>query len=277
MFTDPLSDPERLNIFTEMVNEYLSSSSSPTINTTTTTIITACNQQQQQQQQKEEEERRQLKRAMTKSRIRKRYCCMDMNLVEDSKGECVYCLSCGLCRKEPIYQLDYDYKSTSMLIVRKRFYVPTTHFKEHLRRYMGARFTNIPQQLLDDIRKQINIDDPNAYFIVRKILKRLKLMKMYKEIFTIIYLCDGHRPNITNKLYQQCIHDFQLLMKKFMEIRETEFKGRHSMPSMYMLMHLLLLENGHEPYYILPQLKSQDCRDRVLFMYREIKQQILKA
>lgn len=154
---------------------------------------------------------------------------------------------------------------------KKRVYKPLTHFKEHLRRYMGCRFTEIPDVLLDLLR-ELNVDpmDRDAFFIIKRYMKVLKFHKLYKEIFLIIYKLGGVAPKISDEIFHQCVDMYQALMMAF-EVKKAEWK-RHSMPSNYVVMDLLLRHFGHEPYYRLPCLKDQDLQNHVEWMIDELAQ-----
>jgi hypothetical protein len=195
-------------------------------------------------------------------------CCVQPEITHGPRGENAYCMSCGLCMKNRFMELDYVRLKTGVYYTKKRFYAPLTHFKEHLRRYMGARFTEIPQQVLDGI-KDLNFQHADAYFQVKARLKAMKMSKLYKEIFTLIYINGGRRPNIDNQTYEKCVADFKVIMQKFLGIRGDY--QRHSMPCNYMLLDMLLRQNGHEPYYLFPYLKNDKCRDRVMEIYSDLK------
>lgn len=194
-------------------------------------------------------------------------CCSSPCIIHGARGEYPYCYYCGKCVVERVYEADFTRIRSSVMIERKRFYDPLTHFKEHIRRYMGARFTNIAQSILDST-SDIDVDDPNAYFLVKAKLKELKQSRLYKEIFTIIYHHGGHRPNIDDDMYNQCIEEFRQLKQRFMS-RRGEY-SRHSMPSMYMLLDLILHRVGHYPYYRIPYLQNEECRKRVLEIYSDL-------
>lgn len=201
----------------------------------------------------------------------------------DPRQEFYYCVKCYKCKRERIIIFQQAYHSATkfsnhwtqplgsqntITIYKKRFYKPITHFKEHLRRYMGARFTQLPEDLLEKLRG-IDPEDVNMYFEVRSRLKALKLNKYYKDIFMIMYQLGGKNPQLDHGLYEQCITDFKWLMQHFMKNRSQW--GRHSMPSNYVLLEILLRKNGHTPYYNLPTLKDSVLRAKVYEIYDQLK------
>jgi hypothetical protein len=195
-------------------------------------------------------------------------CCSTPEITHGPRGENAFCMSCGLCVRYRFLELDYVRLKTGVYFTKKRYYAPITHFKEHLRRYMGARFTEIPQSVVDGTAC-VDVKDPNAYYLMKNRLKQLKVPKLYKEIFTLIYMHGGFKPQIQNNVYEQCVEEFKIIMQKFLGTRE-EYR-RHSMPSNYMLLDILLKQNGHDPYYTFPYLKNDKCRDRVLEIYSDLK------
>ena len=142
---------------------------------------------------------------------------------------------------------------------------------------MGARFTEPSEKLqkihgsIEEISETIDLDvtDKNSYFIVQKQLKARGLNSLYKEIFTIIYRKGGVNPKVSYEVFEKCIAEFKILMYHF--IRNKEIWGRHSMPSIYMMMDILLKENGHTPYYNIPKLKDDILREKVVSIYKDLK------
>jgi hypothetical protein len=210
-------------------------------------------------------------------------CCDE--IVEDTINGCLVCCSCGLVVEQKMFIYHQPYQQRSNFVnqyqkplgcdghvsfTRKRYYQPLTHFKEHLRRYMGARFTVISDNILEKVKKEVaNINDSNAHDLVKAVLKRHGHTKLYKEIFTIIYLCGGQAPHLHSNIYNACIEDFKKLMYHFMKSRK-DWK-RHSMPSMYMLLDMLLRANGHEPHFKFPHLKNLRLRQQVLDIYHQLQ------
>lgn len=188
------------------------------------------------------------------------------------------CHNCGLVSGIPIfepepYSWNYDKKQNcGFEVLRKRFYLPLTHFKDHLRRYLGSRFTEIPEFLLDICKKEVNVKGKNSYAKIRKIIKREKLGKYYPDIFCIIYKCGGITPNVSSEIMRNCVKNFESLMWKFAEIRENI--KRKSMPSNYMVLDRLLRKNGHIPFYEIPKLKSPVLRKRADLLISALIQEV---
>lgn len=142
-----------------------------------------------------------------------------------------------------------------------------THFKEHLRRYMGARFGEPPKGLVEKLGEMVNVNDPKCYRHVQKALKQLGHKNLYKEIFTLIYSLGGKRPYIDNHIFDNCVTDFMWLQAQFAQLRKNEATKRKNMPSMYVLMDILLKRNGHQPFYQLPYLKDEILQSKVIELF----------
>lgn len=50
---------------------------------------------------------------------------------------------------------------------------------------------------------------------------------------------------------------------------------RHSMPSLYMIMDILLRRHGHVPYYQIPSLKDKQLEEQVIRMVNALDQKQL--
>ena len=50
-------------------------------------------------------------------------------------------------------------------------------------------------------------------------------------------------------------------------LKDRKDWDRHSMPSNYMILKMVLERNGHEPYYDIPLLKNDKCRFQVYDIY----------
>lgn len=153
-------------------------------------------------------------------------------------------------------------------VARRRFYKPITHFRQHLRSYLYARDIKIPVSVLQELRQVIDVNDRNAYTQVKKELKRLKQPKLYKDIFDIIYMLGGRKPQITPEQVDLMCNYFA---RWWYQYNVLERFGAHNTPSMFMLLDIILKEFGHEPYYFIPKLKNGKLRDRVYEIYEKVK------
>lgn len=202
-------------------------------------------------------------------------------VAELNRESMLTCWECGKVLEMNLYVLqENEYgddgkplgsKSQYGPIPKRRVYKRITHFREHVRRYVGARFKSIPDSVLDAMRgnPEIDIEDCNCYDQIKKVLKQLKQPKLYKEIFTIIYMLGGHRPGIDNNI-QELYENFAAFDYYYEQIRQDV--QRKNGVSYYMVLDIMLREIGQVPYYNLPYLKDDDLRCNVLDIFARIRQ-----
>ncbi len=194
------------------------------------------------------------------------------------------CEACGLVlrtdmieREPPQYRARRQYRhegaqwlggDEDSYMPRKRFYKPLTHFRQHLRSYLFARNVDLPIEIMDHLRKNVDVDDRNAYHIVKGELKKLGAQRYYKDVFTIIYALGGRKPQISPEQVDSMCNYFK---RWYYNFNQLERFGKHNTPSIYMLMEIILREFEHQPYYFIPSLKSDKLRARVLRIYDDVK------
>jgi hypothetical protein len=214
-----------------------------------------------------------------------RYECCNKQAIEVgawNKDGMFVCWECGKVIEEQmfVFEENPEYggdgkplgsKSQYGPVPKRRIYKRLTHFKEHIRRYVGARFTAIPEDLITKLKTfNIDLEDKNCYTVIKTALKKLKYPKLYKEIFTIIYLLGGKRPKIEPlipKLYEQ----YKAFDFYYEQIREE--LNRKNGISFYMVLDMMLKELDHSPFYNLPYLKDPELQDKVLEIFTRIRQE----
>lgn len=233
-------------------------------------------------------------------------CCGPIEL--NAKEGYYFCWTCGLIKddkyivqeEEPEYsgfkangaQTSYGGKS-SYTYNKYRAYKPLTHFREHIRMYLGQRFHPIPDQLIADIKSlgKVDVNSKDAYQQVRQSMKQLrhrtyeiqvwdynmrrlqtkhyKTPKFYKDIFSIIYTLGGHQPHIQN--LHSIIQAYRNLQYQFLQL-----KTRHNMPSHYMVLDILLRRYNNQSYYNIPYLKDDSSRDKVIEILQLLNDNVQK-
>jgi hypothetical protein len=153
---------------------------------------------------------------------------------------------------------------------RRRFYKPLTHFRQHLRAYLYAGSCNLDAKVVEHMRKNVDVEDRNAYQLVKQELKKLGLQKHYRDVFSIIYSIGGRKPDVTAAQAESMCYYFKRWCYHY---NQQDRFGKHNTPSIYMLLDIILKEYGHEPYYYIPTLKSDKLRERVLDIYDQVKKQ----
>lgn len=216
-------------------------------------------------------------------------CCGPIYL-NSREGE-EYCSGCGKVVERYVYDpVENEYPQFGEPVgsvghgymVKYRPYKPLTHFRDHLRRYCGQKFVEIPEELLDRVRNtEPDVMDKNAYFRIEKELKKIRNEEFtlsvynkemrrhetrkvygrnyYKHIFEIIYKLGGRQPRVGN--VRDIISAYERMVYRFSQ--RKVFTERHSMPSHFMVLDILLRKYGHTPYYVLPKLKDVKSREKV--------------
>lgn len=141
-----------------------------------------------------------------------------------------------------------------------RYYKPLNHFREHLRRFLGSRSTQMDLSLL-----VIDVSNHNAFYLIKKQLKQLKLRKEYKNIWSILYKLGGKKPEMDNKMFYAVIHYFGRFIVKYPHVKGN----RKSVPSHDMLLTAIFEKVGFEPFYLLPTVQSKKIRENINDIIKE--------
>jgi hypothetical protein len=179
--------------------------------------------------------------------------------------------TCDICGKVKEKYLDDQYHQEGMYTATTgfnpgfsygifRYYKPLNHFREHLRRFLGSRPTQMDLSLL-----HIDIHNPKAFFLIKKQLKQLKMRKEYKNIWSILYKLGGKIPSMDNELFHKVIHYFGRFIVKYPEVKGV----RKSVPSHDMLLSAIFEKLGFKPYYLLPIVQSRKIRDNIHNIIKE--------
>jgi hypothetical protein len=150
------------------------------------------------------------------------------------------------------------------VFVSPRFYKPLSHFREHLRRYMGANRVQLNDEQLNYLKQNLDETNPKAYMILKELLKNLNLPRQYRNIWSILYQLGGKLPELSNHQFHACLNIF----KKFLIIfdKHKHLWNRKSIPSHYMLLNEFLVLVEHEKYYEFPVLKNEGLKKNVQFI-----------
>ncbi len=201
-------------------------------------------------------------------------------VAEENRESMLTCWECGKVLEMNKYILQeneygddgkpFGSKSQYGPIPKKRFYKRITHFREHVRRYIGARFKDIPETVIAAMLENgVDVKSSDCYAQVKKVLKQLKQPKLYKEIFTIIYELGGAYPKIDG-LIAELYDNFTAYDYYYEQIRST-LKRKNGV-SYYMILDIMLREAGHVPFYKLPYLKDEELRGKVLEIFLRIRE-----
>ena len=125
-----------------------------------------------------------------------------------------------------------------------------------------------PPVLLKLLRDECKLQDRDAYFNVRKILKKYKYNKYYKDTFQLIYEAGGKRPQLSHQDFDNCVRRFMMFQSKFIRFRENYH--RHNLPCYYMILELILKQTGHEPFYHFPHLKDNYLEQKIFEIFSDV-------
>jgi hypothetical protein len=131
------------------------------------------------------------------------------------------------------------------------------HFRECINQYQGKQSTIIPDQVL------LNIKNATRTFGLENIklnhiyaaMKYLGYTKYYDDVVLILYKVTGKKPDNIEYLEEKLIHDFNLILLEYDNLKQTEKKNLNTQ---YILFQLLK-KHGHkcEPEH-LTILKSNE-------------------
>lgn len=134
---------------------------------------------------------------------------------------------------------------------------------------MGSSMTQFPERILAELKQEVDVQHVDAYFTMKVALKKRKMQRYYKDIYCLIYKLGGMKPVLTDVQYRNCLNMYEQWMRIFNLTKHT--MGRHSMPSLFVVLAVLLQKNGHEPYYRLPLLKDSRLLQNVFGILERIQ------
>jgi hypothetical protein len=178
------------------------------------------------------------------------------------------CFVCGLIKEQILddqYHQEGMYNATQGVnpgfnYAVYRPYKPLNHFREHLRRFLGSRPTQMNLDLL-----HVNVLRRDAYYVIKKQLKKLKMRHEYKNIWSILYLLGGKTPKMENDVFHECSRLFFEFSSKY-----EEFKGiRKSIPNHDMLLSAIFEKIGYDSYYKLPIIQSRKIRENIYYIIKQ--------
>ena len=185
--------------------------------------------------------------------------------------------TCTICSKVQIHFRELDDSTITKptfgellgmnngyVFISPRFYKPISHFREHLRRYMGANQVQLNEDQWTYLKDHLDETNIYAYMILKNLLKKLNLPRQYRNIWSILYKLGGKIPELSNEQFHMCLNIF----KKFLVVydQEKEKWNRKSIPSHYMLLNEFLQLVQHEKYYAFPELKNEVLKKNVQFI-----------
>jgi DNA-directed RNA polymerase subunit RPC12/RpoP len=152
----------------------------------------------------------------------------------------VICVDCGVSVQiTPIHSEEW---SDTVTISVPFSYDRVSHFKEHLNQLQGLEAKEIPEDLLNDIRAEMNknriTSDKLSRTKLLEILRKLKKSDYYCNVFSIKYRLTGEKPpKLPRHLEDRLIALFKTIQKPF-ELNKP--KNRKNFFSYHYVIHKLL-------------------------------------
>jgi hypothetical protein len=188
--------------------------------------------------------------------------CVSTNIFVDSKKSVLVCMDCGLCTEHLGDELSYKEEQETSTKMITNSYKRDNHLNEWIMQFQGRETTNIPPQLLDQLRSEFkkqkiqNIKDITQSK-VKANLKKLRMSKYYEHATYITNILNGvDPPTMTPALEERLrmmFREIQAPFEKHCPANRSNFLSYS-----YVLYKFceLLGEDDYLPYF--PLLKSKE-------------------
>lgn len=166
-----------------------------------------------------------------------KYTCKNCNieLFMDDKSCSAICDKCGysiinIIQNIEYSDLSYKEKQEHSFQTQKFFYQRKQYFKECLNRIQGKELVDIPENIIQDMKNQINIENISInkidYQIIRKFLKLKGHSVYYEHIPYIIRLLTGNYPlNIQKEIEELLMYIFNIVDQVYNKIKPLKWKN----------------------------------------------------
>ena len=144
-------------------------------------------------------------------------------------------------------------------VKHKRVYKRLDHFKEVLSQFQGKEGTEIPREVVDKLKQNINKERTTITLDDVKLgLRRLKLNKYIENILYIHHVLSGtDLPYIKREIEDKMVRMFKQLDRVFGRVRSKVPFARTSFMNYYFVLFKLLdALNQSELLYRVPLLKT---------------------
>ncbi len=166
-----------------------------------------------------------------------KYICNKCNVVllMDDKTCSAFCEKCGfsiinIMQNSEYSNLSYKEKQEQTVQTQKFFYQRKQYFKECLNRIQGKEIVDIPENIIEDIKNQMKIENINIkqidYNIIRKFLKLKGHSVYYEHIPYIIRLITGdYQLNIPKDIEELLMYIFNVVDQVYNKIKPPKWKN----------------------------------------------------
>jgi hypothetical protein len=188
--------------------------------------------------------------------------CNSGDLVKDHVAAIYVCKKCGVCEEYLGDELSYREEQEQTEKVVTSGYKKENHLNEWILQFQGRESTNIPQEVIDQLRsefKKMRIKNINEISKekVKQLLKKLRLTKYYEHSTYITHILNGlNPPYMTQELEDKLRMMFREIQEPF--VKHCPPDRNNFLSYSYVLYKFceLLEEDDYLPFF--PLLKAKD-------------------
>ena len=188
--------------------------------------------------------------------------CRSSNVLYDGQLSELICTDCGVCDYMPREELTYKEEQEQTEKIVTYSYKRDNHFNEWILQFQAQEQTNIPREVLDQLRtefKKQKIKRLNeiTHAKIRTLLKKLKLNKYYEHVPYITTVLNGvEPPKMTQELEDKLRQMFREIQEPFNKHCPESRKNFLSYSYVLYKFCELLGEDDYLPCF--PLLKSKE-------------------
>lgn len=152
-------------------------------------------------------------------------------------------------------------------------YKRTTHFAAHLAQLTGrVKLDALPKGIVRRLRRSgVKPTEQGAYFRIRRLLKRWGYSSpQYRCIFALLKQMGGPIPRLSYPQEVALRADFDMLCRRWEQLKPRLGDGRKNFPSYYLITQLLLKKYRIPIYYSLPSIKDNRKFNLIVEAYQAI-------
>lgn len=174
----------------------------------------------------------------------------------------------GMDNNEDGAQPSYRRLNDGVVWIKRRYYSKRLQFRTLLNQYIGnVKRPNLDDAWVQHVKQTIDVQQPDAYLLIRDYLRRTKQSKMYSKIFACIYMLGGPMPALDSEQRDRLRVEFDAVEDFFSNRYKPAGQQRSSMYSVPTLLEMLLVDVGHKPHYSMYQLKDKKLLTQVETFY----------
>lgn len=188
--------------------------------------------------------------------------CMSTNVFVDTRESDLICMDCGICKKHLGDEMSYKEEQETSTKMVNNSYKRDNHLNEWIMQFQGRETTNIPPELLDQLRsefKKQKIKDlaDITQAKVKTVLKKLRMSKYYEHATYITNILNGVDPPTMSPALEERLRlmfkEVQAPFEKHCPVNRSNFLSYS-----YVLYKFceLLGEDEYLPFF--PLLKSKE-------------------